>query len=276
MFAVEYELQEPSVGNRAFDTDAVEAMFVDTKHPKAVNGTIQSPIIRNNGAIERYVFEEPTREGDYIIAADWAKEQDYTVISVFRYDQDQMELVAYHRGQRVPWPVMVGWFNDLQQHYEAKGIHDATGVGGVVRDLIDSRVRGFLMTGRQRNEMLTEYIAAVERGLVKVPRVTSAYSAHKYASFESIYNIGTNVHLPDEICSFALAWLGTGRKAQMAGPITLPRMGQYERDEDIPALYVPGSPWHDIGGKTTYRDFGVTSIDHGAGDPSYGGFNLDL
>jgi hypothetical protein len=106
--------------------------------------------------------------------------------------------------------------------------------------------------------------------------VTSAYTAHKYASYESMYNIGKDSHLPDEICAFALAWLATGRKTRMAAPVLLPRMGEYASDEEIPALYVPGSPWHDIGGKTTYRDFGVTSIDHGANDPSYGGFNLDL
>jgi hypothetical protein len=278
MFAVEYDLQEPSVGNRAMDTSSVEKMFIDTDHPKAdpQTKTIQSPIIRSNGAVEKYIFKEPTRDGDYVISADWAKEQDFTVISVFRYDGPQMELVAYQRGQRQPWPVMVSWYNDLMSKYEAKGIHDGTGVGNVINDYIDRRSRSFSMTGRQRNEMLTEYIAAVERELIIAPRVTSAYTAHKYASFESIYNIGKDSHLPDEICAFALAWLASGRKTTGVAPILMPRLGEGMTDESVPALFQPGSPWHDIGGKTTYRDFGVSSIDHGAGDPTYGGFNLDL
>jgi hypothetical protein len=282
MFAVEYDLQEPSVGNRAMDTSAVEATFVDTDHPEAVDGTLKSPVIRKNNVVERYIFEEPTRTGDYVIAADWAKEQDFTVISVFRYDEAQMRLVAYVRAQRFPWPVMVGWFNDLMGHYQAKGIHDGTGVGGVVNDYIDRRSRPFLMTGRQRAEMLTEYIAAVERGLVQAPRITSAYTAHKYASHESIYNIGTDSHLPDEICSFALAWAATGRKVRFAAPIGLPRLNPGQTDETVHDNYVPNSPWHDIGGKVGARDFGVTSLtnsdlfDAVPDAAAVGGFNLDL
>jgi hypothetical protein len=274
MFAVEYDLQEPSVGNRAFDTEAVEAMFVDTEHPKAEQGTIKSPIIRKNNVVESYVFEEPTVEGDYVIAADWAKEQDFTVIGVFRYDEAKMRLVAFKRAQRFPWPVMVGWYNEWLNEYQCgKAIHDGTGIGNVINDYIDRRSRPFLMTGRQRNEMLTEYIAAVERGLVESPRITSTYTNHKLASFESIYNIGVDVHLPDDICTFALAWKATGRKAKFVVPIGLPRLTeQYQTDEDLPDDYVPTSPWHDVGGKVNFRDFGVTNIDYAG----YGGGGFDL
>jgi hypothetical protein len=264
MFANEYDLQEPAFDTRAFDTESVEKMFVDAVHPKAdVTGTIKSPLIRKNGVVERYVFEEPTREGEYVIAADWAKESDFTVISVFRTDEEKMRLVAYTRCQRFPWPTMIGWYNDLMAMYEARGIHDGTGVGNVVNDYIDRRSFAFLMTGRQRNEMLTEYIAAVERGLIEAPRVSSAYSAHKLASYESIYNIGADSHLPDEICSFALAWKRSGRKARYAAPIGLPRLPPGVTDETVKDTFEPKSPWQDIGGKVTVKDMGVTSLTHG-------------
>jgi hypothetical protein len=264
MFSVEYDLQEPSVGNRAMDTAAVEAMFVDTDHPKAENGTIKSPIIRKNNVVESYIFEEPAFTGDYVIAADWAKEQDFTVISVWRTDQDRMRLVAYKRGQRFPWPVMVGWFNELMEHYHAKGIHDGTGVGGVVNDYIDRRSQSFLFTGRQRDEMLTEYIAAVERGLIESPRITSAYTAHKFASHESIYNIGVDSHLADEIASFALAWKKSGRKVRHVAPITMPRLGEGMTDDKVTDAYAPVSPWTNVGGKVGIRDMGVSSLTQSA------------
>src|SRR5207245_2858256 len=100
----------------------------------AVAGTLKSPIIRKNNVVERYTFEKASYIGDYVIAADWAKEQDFTVISVWRTDEEKMRLVAYVRAQRFPWPVMVGWYNELMAEYQAKGIHDGTGVGGVVND----------------------------------------------------------------------------------------------------------------------------------------------
>lgn len=275
MFAIEYDLQEPSVGNRAFDTSSVERMFVDAPDPYAP--TIESPVIRNNGMVEKYRFVEPTHEGDYVIAADWAKEQDYTVISVWRYDTPQMELVAYTRGQRHPWPVMVGWFNDLLSHYECnRAIHDGTGVGNVINDYIDRRSRPFLMTGRQRNEMLTEYVAAVERDLIRAVRVTSAYTSHKYCSVESLYNIGTDSHLPDEVCSFALAWKATGRRSNFAAPIEIPRLHEGVREEELTPQYQPHSPWHDIGGKPRPIDFDVVHMDPAALDRTYGGYSLDL
>lgn len=275
MFAIEYDLQEPSVGNRAFDTSSVERMFVDAPDPFAP--TIESPLIRQNGRVEKYVLVEPVREGDYVIAADWAKEQDYTVISVWRYDTDEMILVAYYRAQRLPWPVMVGQYNEWLSYYGCnKAIHDGTGVGNVVNDYIDRRSRPFLMTGRQRNEMLTEYIAAVERDLVRSARITSAYTAHKYASYEQIYNIGQDSHLPDEICSFALAWKATGRKIPFAAPIEIPRLVEGMTEEHLTDAYQPSSPWRDIGGKPRQYDFDVTHMDVDALDAAYGGYALGL
>jgi hypothetical protein len=177
---------------------------------------------------------------------------------------------------------MIGFYNDLMAQYEAVGIHDGTGVGNVVNDYIDRRSFPFLMTGRQRNEMLTEYVAAVERGLVEAPRITSAYTAHKLASYESLYNIGQDSHLPDEICSFALAWKRTGRKARFAGPATLPRLGKGMTDEQVKDTYTPSSPWRDIGGKFGTSDLGVTALTHGNvfdAVPEHapvGGFDLSL
>jgi hypothetical protein len=93
-----------------------------------------------------------------------------------------------------------------------RAIHDGTGVGNVVNDYIDQRSTPFIMAGRDRDEMLTEYIAAVERGDLIAPRIESAYTDHKYASVESIYSRSKDEHLSDIICSFGLAWHTARRK----------------------------------------------------------------
>jgi hypothetical protein len=216
MWKVEFELQEPSVGNRAFDTEAVEAMFASEQTYKA----------KTRQDMERYQFEEPRSDADYIIAADWAKEQDFTVISVWRCRQKQMRLVHYYRNRRVPYPVMVKEFNDTMKRYYARGIHDATGVGNAINDYLDARAQKFIMVGRERDDLLSEYVNAVERHHVSAPRVLSAYNAHKYCTVEDLYMHREYYasHLPDEVCSFALAW-HLAKRNPLTAPALVPRSG---------------------------------------------------
>lgn len=250
MFAIEYDLQEPSLGTRAMDTDAVEQMFSGGN--KTEDGRVEivaSPSMRKGGAMEYHKFEEYQSNCDYVIAADWAKEQDFTVISVWKTSSQPWELVVYKRGNRRPWPTMVGWYNELFTEYKChRAIHDGTGVGNVVNDYIDSRSTPFIMVGRDRDEMLTEYIAAVERGELIAPRIESAYTAHKYASVDSIYSRSKDEHLPDEICSFALAWHTSKRKRPKAIPIGISRVGVNGETE------VNSSPWREVGGTTVHQN----------------------
>lgn len=171
MWRVEYELGEPSIGNRAFDTQAVEDTFSLPLEPLSRS---------EKDRFEEYTFEKPVGDGVYVVAADWAKEQDFTVISVVRVDVQPHTLVYYMRVNRRPYPMMIGWFNDAIERYNAEAIHDATGLGNVVNDYIDVRARKFIMTGEKRANMLTEYVGAVERGYFELPRIPSLYTAHKY------------------------------------------------------------------------------------------------
>lgn len=214
MWRTEYELGEPSIGNRAFNTEAVEAMFHVKPEP------IEE---RTERDFEEYRFAEYERDGFYVAAADWGKEQDYTVISVWRADREPFELVYYLRVNRRPYPQMIGWFNDAIKRYDASAIHDSTGLGNVVNDYVDVRARGFTMTGEKRDAMLTEYVNGVEKGRLRAPRIQTAYLAHKYAQVGDLYSRSQEFHLPDEVCSFALAYKVMGRNTRPAGPITIPR-----------------------------------------------------
>lgn len=205
MWRVEYELGEPSIGTRAIDTEAVERMFhVDVEDDQ---------IIKQSKDYEEYKFSEYRYEREYVIAADWAKEQDRTVITVWDVTSLPMQLVYYVRMRRRPYPVMIAQFNKLMHAYEAEGIHDATGLGNVVGDYLDMRARGFLMTGAKRDNMLSEYVSAVENDRVRSPRINSFYVAHKYVSNDDLYSRSQEFHLPDEVCSAALAWNMVAKRA---------------------------------------------------------------
>jgi hypothetical protein len=214
MWRTEYELGEPSIGNRAFNPDAVDRMF--DKAPEPLYEKVEKDY-------EEYRFAEYERDGYYVAAADWGKEQDYTVISVWRGDRDPYQLVYYLRVNRRPYPQMIGWFNDAIQRYSADAIHDGTGLGNVVNDYVDIRARSFLMTGANRANMLTEYVNAVEKGRLKAPRIKTAYLAHKYAQVGDLYSNSQAFHLPDEVCSFSLAFRTMNRGGKPAGPITVIR-----------------------------------------------------
>lgn len=208
LFRVEYELGEPAGGSRAFDLEALNKTFV------------QMPVVRelHKGSDEMWVFEEPEVNGWYAIGADWAKEEDMTVIVVFRIDESVRRCVYLRRVNRRPYPEMAKMFNDTMKAYNAVGAHDATGLGNVVNDLLDDRVIKFTMSGNKRKEMLTSYISAVEQLRYRLPANTPSFNAHKGATQEDIYGGSSSwkAHLPDDVAAFALCHYAAEHGAPVA------------------------------------------------------------
>ena len=101
------------------------------------------------------------------------------------------------------------------------------------------------MTGAQRDNMLSDYVAAVENHKVVSPRVEVFYKAHLYCSVEDIYSRGKEFHLPDEVCSFALAWNLVSRRATPSEPIVLPNTN----DPNWMDLEVTHNKSHEKGGE---------------------------
>lgn len=193
MWNTEIELQEPSAEGRAFDTEKVDLSF--------------RPDVP---------LEEPHDEGRYATGADWAKKKNHTVVVTIRRDVKPMRVVAVSREQKKPWPDMISVFDGRVKSYGGTAAHDNTGLGQVVHDLLTVDAEPFDMVGRQRSELLSEYIKAVENGDLEWPRddtntaLQAAYSEHKYATREDIYKgskdgTGTH-HLPDTVSAGALAW----------------------------------------------------------------------
>lgn len=209
MWRVEYELGEPSIGTRAFDFEMIEKTFSeDVPEPVKVQKDF-----------EQYRLREYRTDREYIIAADWAQSMDFTVITVWDCTELPIHLAYYMRLRRRPYPVMIEYYNKLMTKYHAEGIHDATGLGNVVADYLNTRVRNFKMVGEQRDSMLTEYVAAVENDKVRAARIPSIYKEHLYCSVDDMYSRSKEFHLPDSVCSAALAWKLVMQRPVAVGPI---------------------------------------------------------
>jgi hypothetical protein len=197
MWDTEYDLQEPAPGARAILPEAVAKMFD-----------------RELGVFEGYngeyiEIEPPQEDATYSHGADWAKKVDWTVIVTLRRDVDPMRVVAFERVGRMPWPVMINRLDERVKRYGGHGNHDGTGIGDVVDAYSFAGLEPFIMVGRARADLLTEYIAAIEREEIEAPFIKFMHGEHKYASNEDVYGGGKGSHLPDTIAAGALAYSDT-------------------------------------------------------------------
>lgn len=204
MWASEYELQEPSPESRAIDPEAVKDAF----NPRL--GRWQG------GEGENVELIPPDEGGPFYTGTDWAKRQDWTVIATFERRSGRADrLAAWTRIGRRPWPLMIGAHNTRVSGYGGRSAHDATGVGDVCGDYLEVESRGFdFRRAKDRAEMLSDYVAAIEDGQIEYPMIDWAYQEHLHADYEQLYGSG---HLPDSIAAGALAWWarnkGRGMKA---------------------------------------------------------------
>ena len=214
------------------DMDALDddsELAFDYSNHRALNTETTAPSQRAGDAGERAAHattlvdalcQRHGLKGDwarYVTGCDFAKEQDWTIIATYRTDVRPYRLVAYVRLGRISWKLMTRALDARMEAYSGRTVYDQTGVGNVVRDYLRDNRRtasGMVLTGRNEDDMLTEYIAAVERGDYKSPFIRHAYTEHKYATMDAIYG---SDHLPDTVCANALAHRATRRARRRFG-----------------------------------------------------------
>jgi hypothetical protein len=219
MFAVEIELQEPSPESRAILPEAVDAMF--RKELGVFEGSVGERVVIENpvwkcrackceiaaeGKVACLKCKADMRRAMYAHGADWAKEKDHTVIVTFRIDVNPIRLIAYERLQREAWPSMIARYNERVMAYSGNGAHDNTGLGDVISDYLQVSSEAVNMVGALRQNMLSEYLAAIERREIEAPFIKSMEHEHRHASREDVFGGGDAHHLPDTIAAGALAY----------------------------------------------------------------------
>jgi hypothetical protein len=80
------------------------------------------------------------------------------------------------------------------------------------------------MVGRDRTDLLTEYITAVEQGHYRLPRNTPAFDSHKATTVDEVYAPGRwNSHLADDVAAFAIMHRAASRRQPPAEPQGIPK-----------------------------------------------------
>lgn len=120
-------------------------------------------------------FEPPQPDATYAHGADWAREHDWTVIETVRIDVRPYRVVAFERLQRQPWPQMIKRLDDRMDRYGGSAVHDGTGLGNVIASLLTQPAEAFYLIARPRQELLAEYIKAVEEGLFDAPVIAPTF-----------------------------------------------------------------------------------------------------
>jgi len=216
MWEAEYDLQEPSFKGRAIQEQAVDFMF----NPKFGVAS---------GDEGKYIeVEAPRDDRDYITGVDWAKSKDFTVIWTFDATEEPWRTVAFERINRRPWPAMIARLNERLRQYGGKVAHDATGIGGVVDDFIEiprgvrpQDVHAITIGGRNKSDMVNDYISGIEQGKILAPRILWAYDEHRFATPDDLYGSSKNGHLPDSIAAGMLAWSLRNTWKRVAAPVML-------------------------------------------------------
>ena len=201
MWDIEYELQEPSPELRAIDPDMVRHLFRWERPGKWDSKSFRGEVGKQVRTIEPFHLRR------FYHGADWAKKQDWTILHTNERtpDDEPDRLACWVRLGRKPWPLMTDDANDRLREYGGPMIHDSTGVGQVVHDLLDESAVGFDFTARKEtHKMLSDYIASIERGdRLLYPMIEYAFTEHLHATVDAVYG---SDHLPDSLAAGALAW----------------------------------------------------------------------
>lgn len=214
MWRVEYDLETPEEGGLLLKKEALDRLF------EAGTVTVEDPLG------DELTLEEPELAADYVTGADWGKENDLTIIATLRYDCEPARLVAWGRFLGLNWLAAVGLFNERVERYSGEAIHDATGLGDVIHDMLTVEAEEFKMVGELRRRMFAEYEVAVEHGDLRYPRLRSLIETHETLNRADLQGKG---HPPDEIVALALANLkakgrsGTQLAERVTGTVGRPR-----------------------------------------------------
>lgn len=186
-WVTEVEMQEPNPEDLAILREAVNAAFDPT-----------------------LTFDDvPDPGADYGHGADWARKTAHltTIATLRRWEGDYpFTLAAWHFTNREAWPVMVGYFEERVRSFGGKAIHDGTGIGDVVDGYLGVEAEAFIMVGRDRKDLFTELIHAIENGEILIPDNERTRKMKRVLQLCTRQHLFGDEHPPDEIVALALAY----------------------------------------------------------------------
>ncbi len=127
-------------------------------------------VFRNASAIMVSVPKPPIIHHNYVIGADLAKVQDFTVITV--YDREDNSQVYQDRFKTLGWPFIKGKIKSVADHYnKALVMLDATGVGDPIADDLTRAgvaVEPYKFTNESKKALIEKLVTYVEQKRIKM------------------------------------------------------------------------------------------------------------
>lgn len=130
-------------------------------------------------------LKEPTKSRDYVLAADLAKMQDFTVLMVA--DIADRAIVEFQRFNEISWSFQKQKIATLAKKYNnAKVILDSTGVGSPIEDDLryaGLNVEGYKFTNASKKELIQQLQIAIENRQIifpNIPELIQELEAYEY------------------------------------------------------------------------------------------------
>jgi len=190
-----------------------------TMTQEAFKQEVLAEFIDGAGAVFRNVTEnisgelldKPLDGHKYVLSADIAKHQDFTVI--FVGDLESKQIIYHERFNQIDWGLQKSRIYNAYHKFRCiKGIIDATGVGDSVFDDLRNQglnIEGFKFTSTSKQELVSDLSVSMDNGTIKYPNIPqlldelSLYAYEQRANGQFSYSAPEGFH-DDECMSLAL------------------------------------------------------------------------
>lgn len=237
MWAVEYDLQEPSAEGRIFSEDQLKVLF------QKELGEVKT------GLSEAWRADALPTLVVYAHGQDLAEERHHSVRVGLKCDERPWRIVDYERSRGVAYEVTAMRFRSALTSLPGPSRFDKTGPGTMFDRLLLYNEQGELVGPIDRCEglkttpglgrgpgtisralLLGQYATAVSQGELVGPSIETLEEEHRYANQDQLFGKG---HPPDGIVACALAYDAALSIAGIGAPVlNLERTPSYWRTFD--------------------------------------------
>lgn len=118
-----------------------------------------------------------------VLAVDFAKMVDYTVITVFTNDK---KCIYYSRMNKVDYKIVLNKIKTIAEKFDwPEVIYDATGVGSAITDFLSTELNvfPFVFTNNSKNDIVNKLIMACEMGDIELPNIVTVKNEFQVFQF---------------------------------------------------------------------------------------------
>jgi len=243
----------PSATNPYLDPAEINSFSRDMPE-MAYRQEIMAEFLENVGSVFRGIdrivkgsFQPFDRNNHYVMGADLAKLQDFTVLCVL--DQDG-HLCAFDRFNEIDWPFQRKRIVQLAQRYDARLLVDGGGPGGPVYDELRREkvcVDGSTFTNASKKDLIENLSIMIENQQLTIPDVPELINELKLFGYKTTASGNVQYQAPQgyhDDCVIALALAAWQLNKRTAPPdirvFLLPhddavskRLGRFESRNDF-------------------------------------------